>query len=89
MSPFKRHLKTSRSSAAKLSNLLNNVLNDPKKHPKVSDLICFGYLCLGLSDDRGGKRHASSLTAKVNKAQNAYSTSIIDPVNNTKSYKNV
>ena len=66
---LKRVPKASRIPAAeKLASTLQQVLANPDNIPKWTDLLLFTYSCFGVPGQRGGKRHLSSLTSKVNQA---------------------
>jgi hypothetical protein len=65
--------KASRSlSAEKFSMLLDNVIKQPNDVYAWINLLLFAYSCFGVSHERGGKRHMSSLTSKVNKLLTDY-----------------
>jgi hypothetical protein len=64
--------KASRTlAAAKLSSIIDRIVNNPDNVSAWNQLLLFSYCCLGVSD-RGGKRHRLSLATKVNKALSLY-----------------
>jgi hypothetical protein len=66
---LKRVPKASRIPAAeKLASTLQQVLANPDNIPKWTELLLFTFSCFGVPGQRGGKRHLSSLTSKVNQA---------------------
>ncbi len=70
---LKRLPKASRSLAAgKLATLLARIVASPDELMAWSDLMRFSFTCFAIPGGRGGKRHLSSLTSKVNRALRAY-----------------
>ena len=81
---LKRIPKDSRILAAeKLSTILERIITKPDDAMLWLSLLRFSHACLAVPGGRGGRRHLSSLAAKVNKALDAYllsTTQILQPV---------
>ena len=83
---IKRIPKASRTSTAdKLSTILDRIITDPDD-PALC-LLRFSHACLAVPGGRGGKRHLSSLAAKVNKALDAYLSTTYDLPQQTQQFK--
>ena len=81
---LKRIPKASRILAAeKLSTILDRIITKPDDSMLWLSILRFSRACLAVPGGRGGRRHLSSLAAKVNKALDAYlisTTQILQPV---------
>jgi hypothetical protein len=74
---LKRVPKASRIPAAdKLADTLRHVVSDPDNLDSWIKLLLFTFSCFSVPGQRGGKRHATSLTSKINKAVAEFPSSI-------------
>jgi hypothetical protein len=77
---LKRIPKGSRMRAAdKFASIVGRIVAEPDNLSAWRDLLLFGYSCLGVPGQRGGKRHHSSLASKINAAIDAYPSVVRKP----------
>ena len=55
-------------AASKLESVLSQIISSPDNIEAWKQLLIFGHACFGVPNQRGGRRHSSSLASKVNKA---------------------
>jgi len=65
-------------AADRLADTLQQVVDEPNNVTNWSNLLLFGFVCFGIPDERGGKRHMSNLPAKINLSINNFPGSIWD-----------
>jgi hypothetical protein len=71
--------KGSRLNAAeKLSDILENIVADPSCLRNWINVLLFGFVCLAVPGQRGGRRHSSKLAGKRNSIISDYPANIED-----------